>query len=415
MAGVVARRLFGFDVGELGLDWTTRRVAPEPLETTDLGAILCPMDGRTADTILTMPERLTTGWRSRDEAGVSSGAAAGGEAEAGVAGPAASGRLRDMLPGWLWKWAPPATIAAITLSLFIHMVLWGVAAVVMFGGGQAGGAGGGGGNQAIGVAVVTEAELGAMRSAGLDADAPAIPEAPLVALPGGETDISIADSMGGGGDQGGLGEGLGSLTSGMGAGDISGGPGLGTGGAGGGAASFFGVEARGTRFAYICDISGSMDAGVGTASTRRIDILKAELGKSVEALLENAHFFVSLFSSSATPMGGRMEWIAATDAGKTWSRRTVPLIAAEGSTEPMPAFKMVYTLRPKPDAIYFMTDGEFNPDYAAQIARLNAEYRIPIHCITFVSREGETTMRKIAADSGGTYTHVPGPAGGGGG
>ena len=34
--------------------------------------------------------------------------------------------------------------------------------------------------------------------------------------------------------------------------------------------------------------------------------------------------------------------------------------------------------------------------------------KIPIHCITLVERTGEETMRKIAADSGGTYTHFAG-------
>lgn len=310
------------------------------------------------------------------------------------------------------RWAPPATMAAAGASLLVHLVLWMIAAFILIGGGQAGGAGGGRGDNTVGVAVMTEAELGKEQTAGLEADAPAVAEAPTVALPGGETDIHVSDAVGGGGsDAGALGSGMGAITSGMGAGDISAGPGLGAGGAGGGAASFFGVEARGTRFAYIVDISGSMDLGVGAGVLKRIDILKAELGKSVAALLENAHFFVALFSSDSKPLGGRMEWVAANDAGKAWGRKTVPLIVAEGETRPVSAFQMVVGLRPKPDAIYFMTDGEFDKDYAAQIARLNSVYRIPIHCITFVSSEGEEVMKKIAADSGGTYTHVPGPPG----
>jgi hypothetical protein len=154
-----------------------------------------------------------------------------------------------------------------------------------------------------------------------------------------------------------------------------------------------------------------MDLGVGTGSLKRIDLMKAELAKSLAALMENAHYFVSLFSSEAKPMGGRLEWVSATDAGKAWARRTVPLITAEGETIPYPAFQMVLSLRPRPEAIYFMTDGEFDKDYANRIARLNADFRIPIHCITFVSKEGEAVMKKIAADSGGTYAHVPGPGG----
>ncbi|MEX2219091.1 MAG: hypothetical protein WD749_10070 [Phycisphaerales bacterium] len=312
----------------------------------------------------------------------------------------------------LIRWAKPASLTAAGTSLVVHLVLWALAALIVIGGGQAGGAGGGSGDGIVGVAVVTEAELGQMQNAGLDAEAPAVAEAPTVALPGGETDIQINDAIGGGGsDAGALGGGLGSLTSGMGAGDISGGPGLGAGGAGGGAASFFGVEARGTRFAYIIDVSGSMDLGVGAMSLKRIDILKSELGKSLAALLENAHFFVALFSGDSKPLGGRMEWVASNESGKTWARRTVPLITAEGETKPLPAFSIVFGLRPRPDAIYFMTDGEFDKDYANQIARINADYKIPIHCITFVSAEGQEVMRKIAADSGGTYTHIPGPGG----
>jgi hypothetical protein len=352
-----------------------------------------------------MPDRLETGWQTRTEEEVAPAVPAAGQIE-GPLPPWAS-----MFPDWFVKWAPPATLMAIVLSLMIHLIAGGIAAIIHIGGAQAGGAGGSGGSNAVGVAVMTESELGQMQSAGLETDAPAVADAPSATLPGADAELSVPDVAGAGGDQGGLSDGMGKLTSGMGAGDISGGPGLGTGGAGGGAASFFGVEARGTRFAYICDVSGSMDAGVGVGSLKRIDILKSELSKSLDALLENASFFVGLFSTNAAPLGGRLEWISASDAGKQWARRTVPLIVAEGSTEPVNAFKIVFSLRPKPDAIYFMTDGEFLEEYAAQIARMNAEWRIPIHCITFVSREGEKVMRKIAADSGGTYTHVSGPGG----
>lgn len=317
------------------------------------------------------------------------------------------------LPDWFVRWAPPVTIAAAFMSLLTHLVLAVIAAIIYVGGAQAGGAGDGGeGGGGVGVAVMTEAELGEIQSAGLDAEAPAVPEISPTTLPGGDEDLGVPEIAGAGGAEGGLADGLGGLTSGLGAGNISGGPGLGAGGSGGGAASFFGVEARGTRFIYICDVSGSMDATVGNGTTRRIDILKVELLRSLEELLEKAHFFVCLFSSDAQPLGNRMEWIVASDAGKQWARRTIPLIVAQGGTEPMNAFRVALSLRPRADAIYFMTDGEFAEEYATQIANMNADYKIPIHCITFVSREGESTMKRIAAESGGTYTHVPGPGGG---
>jgi hypothetical protein len=347
-----------------------------------------------------MPEMHGSGWRSDDPR-------TGAGSPLGPASLEADGDWKSRF----MRWIRPLTMGAVGMSLLIHLVLWAIAAFVLIGGGQAGGAGEGTGNGTVGVAVMTEAEFAQMPGGTIEADAPAVAEAPAAALPGGEADIHVTDALpGGGGTEGGLGEGIGKLTSG-GAGDISGGPGLGGGGAGGGAASFFGVEARGTRFAYVIDISGSMDLGVGVGSLRRIDIMKTELGKSLGALMDNAKFFVALFSGDSKPMGGKLEWVSANESGKQWARRTVPLIAAEGETIPVPAFKLVLQLRPRPDAIYFMTDGEFDKDYANQIARMNVEFRIPIHCITFVSKEGEEVMRKIAADSGGTYTHVPGPGG----
>jgi hypothetical protein len=350
-----------------------------------------------------MPQAPQTGWR---QAGTD--AAAPGVGHEGLPGPM-PGWYRA-LPPWIREWAPPLTLAALAISFFAHLVFWGIAAVVIVGGAQAGGGGGGGQETSIGVAVITEAELGALQSGSLDAETPAVAEAPSVALPGGETDLHVADALAGGGiDPGNLGAGAGSLTTGLGAGDISGGPGLGVGGAGGGAASFFGVEARGTRFAYIVDISGSMDELVGSGNLRRIDLMKLELGRSIEALLENARFFIVTFSTDSKPLGGRLEWTAASDAGKAWARKTIPLVQSEASTEPFPAFELVLkAMRPKPDAIYFMTDGEFDKDVAGKILRLNTE-RIPIHCITFISREGEEVMKRIAADSKGTYSHVPGP------
>src|SRR5207253_9699318 len=104
------------------------------------------------------------------------------------------------------------------LSLLVHFIIGIIAALIYVGGAQAGG--GTEGNQAggVGVAVMTETELGQMQNAGLDAETPAVPEIAQAALPGAETDLSVQDATAAGGDQGGLEQGLGGLTSGMGAG-----------------------------------------------------------------------------------------------------------------------------------------------------------------------------------------------------
>jgi hypothetical protein len=293
---------------------------------------------------------------------------------------------------------PALTLAGILASLLFHLGGWLVAALVTVGGAQAGGAGLDA-DESVGVAIVSEYELARLQEAALPEDAPAVAEVEVSLADAIEpldipTDDALASLDASAADVG--------LS--LGAGDLAGAD-LGTGGSGGGAASFFGVEARGTRFAYIVDVSGSMSIG------GRIETLRQELSQSILALLENARFFIALFSSSATPLGGRREWVEASDAGKRWARKSLEMIQPGGGTDPLPAFIMVYSMRPRPDAIYFMTDGEFDESIGLQIIRLSEENRIPIHCITFVSRGAEQMMRQIAASSGGTYTHVPGRGG----
>jgi hypothetical protein len=290
-------------------------------------------------------------------------------------------------------WTPRALAAGIVASLLIHFAIMIIAGQIRFSHAQAGGAGP---ISAVEMAIATESELAEIEKALLDAEPPPVPDVPTPELPsleitdtpGGDEATSLIESADVGAE--------------VGAGDIGGGE-LGVGGSGGGAASFFGVEAKGTRFAYIVDISGSM------ALSGKIELLRQELSRSIESLLENAEFLVALYNNNATPLGGRDQWTEASPAGKRWARAALSKVTAGGPTNPLPGFELVFSRRPRPDAVYFMTDGEFDSEIAVQIMRLNSEVRIPIHCITFVNPDAEELMRRIATHSGGTYTHVSGP------
>ncbi|MCC6661186.1 MAG: hypothetical protein IT437_09905 [Phycisphaerales bacterium] len=312
----------------------------------------------------------------------------------------------SMEAGRLTRWVTPATVLGLAISLAVHLFALAIAALIVVGGAQAGGAGAAdSGGGPVEVAVLTESELAQISGGAIDAEAPAVPEAPSVS----DAALSSLDTSVGGLAETGLelsvdgGVGASGISLG-GAGDISASAGLGVGGAGGGAASFFGAEARGTRFAYIVDVSGSM------AYDSKIESLKGELLKSIFALQENAEFIIIPFSSDAQPLGGKREWTEADEPGKAWARKGISALIADGGTVPAPAFAVVFSVRPRPDAIYFMTDGQFDESLTLDLLRMNAELKIPIHCITFVNKEAEAMMRRIAQDSGGTYTHVPGKA-----
>ena len=140
-------------------------------------------------------------------------------------------------------------------------------------------------------------------------------------------------TVSGGGDIGGIGGGLG-------------------GGGGGSGASFFGVEARGNRFAFIVDVSGSMGEGEKMPSLRR------ELIASVGGMQATAQFLVVPFSSESHPLGGKVQWRDSTPAAKKWAKALIEALQPDGGTSPASSFDGVLGLRPRPDAVYFMTDGQ---------------------------------------------------------
>jgi len=289
-------------------------------------------------------------------------------------------------------------MAAVIISLIVHLGGAIVAANWLLA--QPGGPGAHRGSSDIELAVVTDTELTDLQdSVSLETE-PTLTfnEASLDdALSAPEFEASVTDESLLGGD-------LGQIAPIGGAGDgLGDGAGLGA-DVGGGGASFFGVEARGSRFAYIVDISGSM-------SGKKLAALQHELTRSIDGLLEHSSFAVVFYSSTSRILGGKMRWMRAIQRSKTLADREIRALSEGGGTNPSTAFEIVFSLRPRPDAIYFMTDGLFPSAVAAYVAQLNESdgQRTPIHCISFVSRESERLLESIAEQSGGTYTHIPEP------
>ena len=303
---------------------------------------------------------------------------------------------KDASPGWTRR----ALLPAMALSVVVHCCLVLLAAVVLVrsgGGGEAdpGAAGGG----PVEMAVMTQGELAALEaSPDMASSLPSIPDLPSEdgTDPSKTDDTTISDSaldaamdltnvgpLAGGGDI------VGNGNAGLG----------GSGGGTGGGTSFFGVEATGSRFAYLVDLSGSMQG-------RRLIKLQEQLIKSIQGMSPNCSFLVVTFSTNSAVMGDKPEWREATDGGKRWSRAQISLLAAGGSTEPLSGFEIIFKLRPAPDAIYFMTDGEFG-DIQEKLDSLNARLKVPIHCICLGSEGGSPAMQAIAKRSKGSFKFVP--------
>ena len=323
-------------------------------------------------------------------------------ASSGSVTAAAGRRPADVDPtrGWAFR-VSRAGLIGLGASLILHSLILTVFAVVTIA------TGGGGGRAVLGapveVAIADSSEIASLNEGPLTSETPGVDEVrgmvdlvptPVVTAPGGNG-LSDAGDVGGN-----MGTGLGGAGAGTGIGI-----GNGSGGAGAGGTSFFGVEARGLRFAFVVDTSGSMDG-------EKLDYLKRELNKAIDRLGENTSYVVLCFESDVRPLNGTTKLSPANSKNKKASLDAITNLRAGGGTEPMSALSAALRNRPRPDAIYFMTDGLFDASVVDQLrSELRGGRNVPIHCISFVDRSSEALMRRIAQMSDGSYTHVEGTGG----
>jgi hypothetical protein len=306
-----------------------------------------------------------------------------------------------------------ATLYGLAGSALIHLLIVLIAALitVRFEFADAGGEGG----EGVEFAVLDQSELSEDASPVMTTEREAVEvslsestvELELLAEDGRDRSVDdLSESIAPALDPGG-----GSLTS-MDASTGSAGAGSGQG------SSFFGLEAEGRRFAYIVDISGSMNQLVGApGGMTRWEQTASELARSVRALEPGAEFHIQLYSTGARSLFGVASWSKATPMNKRLTGDALTVITPSGGTDPLPAFEAVFSLESLPDAVYYMSDGEVADPAAFVVAvrQLNRRRRVPVHCVLFGDAGGgdalsrvESMLQNIARQSGGRYTRVRG-------
>jgi hypothetical protein len=166
-----------------------------------------------------------------------------------------------------------------------------------------------------------------------------------------------------------------------------------------GSAEFFGIGGYGQAFVYVVDCSGSMkDNG-------KFQRAIYELLHSIEQLHSDQRYFVVFYNDAAYPMDAD-EPVPAVEDEFARTRRWIRRVQPDGGTHPLPALLFALSLRP--DAIYFLSDGRFDPSTIHQLRIHNRprSRQIPIHTISLVDRSTEGLMRAIARNSGGKFRFV---------
>jgi hypothetical protein len=167
---------------------------------------------------------------------------------------------------------------------------------------------------------------------------------------------------------------------------------------------FMGVRGTGSRFAFIMDISNSMQESWGNGS--RLDHAKAELVKSLRALPNNTEFMVIFFSSQAHRISDG--WLVAGRDTESTVARVMQQSLAEG-TDPRSALQFAISgASPPANCIFLMTDGEL-PDGTIPFIREinNSLHPVPIHTIGLGSTPTmASVLEKIADENQGSFRAV---------
>ncbi len=172
-----------------------------------------------------------------------------------------------------------------------------------------------------------------------------------------------------------------------------------------GQTTFFDIAAKGNRFVYVLDRSGSMfDHGA-------IRVAKEELVVSLAALEQTQQFQVLFYNQSLLELTGNgdrpaMQW--ATDINRTLARQFISSVQPDGGTDHMPALKKA--LRYQPEHLFFLTDADQPILSARELNEIKTANngRTAIHCVEFgkgPELNADNFLKKLARENGGTYRY----------
>lgn len=180
---------------------------------------------------------------------------------------------------------------------------------------------------------------------------------------------------------------------------------------------FFGIPAKGQRFVYILDMSTSMRER-NAYGFSRFHVAARELIRTVEALDEEQEFLVVAFCYQSyffTPNPAQPKMTRATAPNKQRLQSWVSHLQLASGTDPRQG--VVAALRLKPDAIFLLSDGEFNgrkknrqqiPGNVTteQLIVFNRRADTPIHTIALDGDESRVRLAAIAKATGGKHRFV---------
>jgi uncharacterized protein with von Willebrand factor type A (vWA) domain len=134
-----------------------------------------------------------------------------------------------------------------------------------------------------------------------------------------------------------------------------------------------------------------------------------ELRRSISALPPDTNAYVVFFSGGAAELQGFGRWVRAQTPDAERLVQNLVGVGDGGGTNPAPALERAFGQSPRPDELFFMTDGIMPQSVPALIARLNSQSlaRTRVHTIAFGQDAERASLEEIARTNGGQFRAVP--------
>jgi len=166
--------------------------------------------------------------------------------------------------------------------------------------------------------------------------------------------------------------------------------------------NFYGTGGNATRIVYIIDHSGSM--------LDNFEYLQKETKRSVGNLVPLQFFSVIMVSDTAAVIGEARLQRATGDAKRAFMTQLDEFVAEGQNDDLLPPFQEAFekAFAMKPQLVYFLTDGHFDPRLRDVVQKLNREGKVHINTIAFVNHEPsyEDQLKELASRNGGVYHFV---------
>lgn len=206
------------------------------------------------------------------------------------------------------------------------------------------------------------------------------------------------------------------------------GPGFGTGegdGDGGGGATFFGSRRAGRNVVFCVDFSLSMESDAEGGKGTRIQALKAELERSIKALPASMNVSVIFFSTTGWTIDTEgpdhhqkgwkgngevpaVPWYPASQRLKGVVIDAIKSMPAKGGTNWYPPLKMAFSMTPRPNIVYLLSDGEpTDAEFVlTEMDDINPD-GVPIDTIAFeLPGTPAAQLMMIAEETGGKFAMI---------